>query len=85
MVNVVGQSRYEQLKELLLILAEQIDSKPGARDMASLARQYRETLREIEELEGAEPQDDEINDILTDRESNGKSGAVRKDRTKLSN
>lgn len=85
MVNVVGQSRYEQLKELLLILAEQIDSKPGARDMASLARQYRETLREIEELEGAEPQDDEINDILADRESNGKSGAVRKDRTKLSN
>lgn len=85
MVNVVGRSRYEQLKELLLILAEQIDSKPGARDMASLARQYRETLREIEELEGAEPQDDEINDILTDRESNGKSGAVRKDRTKLSN
>lgn len=85
MVNVVGRSRYEQLKELLLILAEQIDSKPGARDMASLARQYRETLREIEELEGVEPQDDEINDILTDRESNGKSGAVRKDRTKLSN
>lgn len=85
MVNVVGQSRYEQLKELLLILAEQIDSKPGARDMASLARQYRETLREIEELEGAEPQDDEINDILTDRESNGKSGAVRKDRARLSN
>jgi hypothetical protein len=50
MINVVNESRAEQLKELLTVLAEQIDNKPGARDMASLARQYRETLKEIEEI-----------------------------------
>lgn len=37
------------------------------------------------EIIAAAKEDDEIGDILTDRESNGKSGAVRKDRTKLSN
>lgn len=62
--NIVGEgSRLEQLKELLSILAETIDSKPGARDLAQLAKQYRETLREIEDIEGVET-DDEIGDIL---------------------
>jgi hypothetical protein len=58
-------------------LAEQIDSKPGARDMASLARQYRETLKEIEEIEGTEDSDDDIADILQQRAADGKPGAVR--------
>ncbi|MBQ1789090.1 MAG: hypothetical protein II008_02840, partial [Oscillospiraceae bacterium] len=61
----VGEgSRLEQLKELLSILAETIDSKPGARDLAQLAKQYRETLKEIEELERSTDTDDEIGDIL---------------------
>ena len=63
--NIVGEgSRLEQLKELLSILAETIDSKPGARDLAQLAKQYRETLKEIEELERSTDTDDEIGDIL---------------------
>jgi hypothetical protein len=77
MVNTVNEPRVEQLKELLLVLAEQIDSKPGARDMASLARQYRETLKEIEEIEGTTDNDDDIGQLLAKREADGKAGAVR--------
>ena len=77
MINAVNKPRVDQLKELLLVLAKQIDSKPGARDMASLARQYRETLKEIEEIEGAEDNDDDIGQLLARREADGKAGAVR--------
>lgn len=77
MQEMVTQSRAEQLKELLQILAQEIDDKPGARDMASLAKQYRETLREIEEIEGLDGNEDEISQLLSKRESDGKSGAVR--------
>ena len=77
MVNTVNGPRVEQLKELLLVLAEQIDSKPGARDMASLARQYRETLKEIEEIEGTTDDDDDIAKLLAQRDADGKAGAVR--------
>jgi len=80
MVNTVNKPRVEQLKDLLLVLAEQIDSKPGARDMASLARQYRETLKEIEEIEGGASEDDEIGNLLESRQADGKAGAVRKNR-----
>ena len=76
MQNVVNKSRIEQLKELLLIIAEEIDSRPGSRDLAALSRQYRETIKEIEEIEGATP-DDEIAGILSERESNGESRTVR--------
>lgn len=74
-------SRLDQLRELLEILAESIDQKPGARDLASLSKQYRETVREIEELEGAGDQDDEIGEILGARRADGKPGSVRKSRT----
>ena len=77
MVNTVNEPRVEQLKELLLVLAKQIDSKPGARDMASLARQYRETLKEIEEIEGTTDNDDDIGKLLAERDAAGKAGAVR--------
>lgn len=77
---VVTCDRVRQLKELLNILAEQIDGKPGARDMASLARQYRETLKEIKEIEGDETDGDEIGSLLESREADGKSGAVRPNR-----
>ena len=76
MVNTVNKPRVDQLKELLLVLAKQIDSKPGARDMASLAKQYRETLREIEEIEGTED-DDDISRLLAQRDADGKAGSVR--------
>lgn len=74
MQTVAGGSRVEQLRELLLILAKEIDDQPGARDMASLARQYRETLKEIEEIEGNSEQEDEISKLLGD---DGCPGTVR--------
>lgn len=82
MIDAVNKPRAEQLKELLLVLAEQIDRKPGARDMASLARQYRETLKEIEETEGV-ADDDEIGSILAECAADGESRAVRKSRTEI--
>jgi len=80
MTDVLSLRRLDQLKTLLQILAEQIDSRPGARDMASLSRQYRETLKEIEELEGG-GEDDEIENLLESRVADGKAGAVRPDRS----
>ena len=65
MQAVTESSRVEQLRELLLILAKEIDDGPGARDMTSLARQYRETLKEIEEIEGATDDTDEIAKLLS--------------------
>ena len=82
MTDVVNNAaRIVQLKELLKILAEEIDGRPGARDMAQLSRQYRETLREIDEIEGGMDPDDEIAEILSGREADGKPGAVRKNRS----
>lgn len=74
MQTVVERPRLDQLKELLLILAKEIDDGPGARDMASLVKQYRETVKEIEELEGNEPKEDEIAKLLG---GDGVPGAVR--------
>ena len=80
MIGVLQQDRLTQLKALLEVLAAEIDDKPGARDLAQLAKQYRETLKEIEEIEGAEPTNDEISEILSERAADGKPGAVRKNR-----
>lgn len=82
MQSVTDQPRVDQLKELLLILAKEIDDEPGARDLAGLAKQYRELTKEIEEIEGGES-DDEIADLLSSREADGKSRAVRPNRSKL--
>ena len=68
--------RLESLKELARILAKEIDNGDG-KTIPSLARQYRETIREIEEIEGNKSDGDEIADILSEREANGKAGAVR--------
>ena len=78
MQSVTDRPRVDQLKELLLILAKEIDDEPGARDMASLVKQYRETMKEIEELDNGEA-DDEIAEILGDRD--GMPGAVRANRS----
>jgi hypothetical protein len=81
MQTVTDMPRLDQLKELLLILAKEIDDGPGARDMASLVKQYRETIKEIEEIEGSEPKDDEIAKLLGD--SDGVPGPVRKNNTEI--
>lgn len=63
MINA-NSDRLSQLKELRDILADEINSRPGARDLAQLAKQYRETLKEIEELEGNNAEEDEIAKLL---------------------
>lgn len=74
-VNKRGNS-LESLKKLSSILAEKIDlAEP--RDLPSLSKQYRETLIEIERLEGMTDSDDEISEILSERKADGKSGSVR--------
>ena len=63
MINA-NDARLDQLKALAEILADKINSDPGARDMAQLAKQLRETLKEIEEIEGVTNGEDEIDKIL---------------------
>lgn len=74
-------TRLEQLKTLARVLAVNIDSYKDAKTLPQLAKQYRETIREIEEIEGAADDTDEISEILAQRESDGKPGAVRTHRT----
>lgn len=81
--EIISESRLEQLKTLLEILADEIDKRPGSRDLSQLARQYRETLKEIEEIEGMNRGDDEIEEIISGREADGESRAVRPDRTRI--
>ena len=67
-------SRIEQLKELAKVLATAIDECIDPKALPAMAKQYRETIREIEEIEGVSADGDEI------READGKPGAVRKNR-----
>ncbi len=75
--------RLKQLKTLAAVLASGIDDCTDAKTLPQLAKQYRETIREIEEIEGTENNGDEIGEILAQREADGKPGAVRKNRTRL--
>lgn len=59
-----GADRLDQLKQLAKILAENIDMCDSMRDLASLSRQYRETIREIDALENGEESNDEIASII---------------------
>lgn len=72
--------RLDQLENLARILAAQIDrcaAEPdSAKTMPQLARQYRETIREIEEIRGME-KDDEIGEILSNRNADGKPNTIR--------
>lgn len=78
MVEIIKETRLKQLESLLEVLAQEIDQKPGARDLAQIAKQYRETLREIEDIKGVSDNDDTIGELLKARKADGKSGAVRK-------
>lgn len=74
-------NRLEQLENLSKILAAQIDQCTSDTDSAKmipqLARQYRETIREIAEIRGMEKDDDEIGEILSNRNADGKPDAIR--------
>ena len=74
--------RLEKLKKLESFLAGLLQDA-DMKSVASIAKQYRETLAEIEVLEGNVKQDDEIGELLKSRQANGKSNAVRKDRSAL--
>ncbi len=74
-------TRLQKLKNLAAVLAANIDSCDDDRALPALAKQYRETIREIEEIEGAEHHGDEIGAILAQRQADGKPGAVRPDRS----
>lgn len=76
-------TRLQKLKNLAAVLAESIDECESLRILPQLAKQYRETIREIEEIEGTEHHGDEIGEILLQRKADGKPGAVRPDRTAL--
>lgn len=75
-ITVKG-TRLEQLRQLAKVLASSIDACEDCRVLPQLTKQYRETIREIEEIEGADNDTDEIGAILAQRENDGKSGAVR--------
>lgn len=62
-------SRLEKLKALEQELRAAIDTA-DARTLAPLAKQYRETIREIEELEKDNGELDEIARILANRQAN---------------
>ena len=72
----MGDTRLEKLRELEQRLYAEME-EADAKTLPAIARQYRETLKDIEEIEGANGNDDEIADILQDREISGKAGAVR--------
>ena len=64
-------TRLEQLRTLALVIAEHIDSDDDSHSMAQLARQYRETIREISELEGDGDDGDVIAQLIAKHDSEG--------------
>ena len=76
-----GMTRLEKLKNLEKDLSN-LMSKANSRSYAALCRQYRETIKEIEEIEGQDCGEDEIEKLLSGR-ADGMPGAVRADRSKV--
>ena len=69
--------RLEKLKELEEKLYTELQTA-DSRSVAAIAKQYRETIREIEEIEGENNGEDEIAEILGG--GDGVPRAVRKNR-----
>ena len=73
--------RLEMLQLLAGMLAKRLDQGVDDKSLASVAKQYRDTLREIEELKGANGGgDEEIDELMQARAAKGRPGAVRKAR-----
>lgn len=66
--------RLDKLRELEAMLRSNLDTA-DVRSLAGIAKQYRETIREIEEIEGAEVTNDGIAEILSARKADGESAA----------
>jgi len=69
-------TRLDKLKELEERLFRSMNDSDD-KTLPALARQYRETIKEIEEIEGANSNDDAVAKILEERAVSGKAGAVR--------
>jgi succinate dehydrogenase flavin-adding protein (antitoxin of CptAB toxin-antitoxin module) len=76
---ILTMTRLDKLKELEAHLYDSLMSCED-RSLASITKQYRETIKEIEEIEGGESED-EIADILNSRNADGKSRTVRPNRS----
>ena len=63
MERIGALTRLEKLRELETDLKE-LMSKANSRSYAALCKQYRETIKEIEEIEGADNGEDEIAKII---------------------
>ena len=61
----MGETRLEKLKKLEIMLQAKLDTA-DTRSLAGIAKQYRETIKEIEEIEGVDNGEDEIAKILAD-------------------
>lgn len=72
--------RLTKLKQLEAKLETALDECEGDK-VAPLAKQYRETLREIDELEGQKGNNNDISDILRKRQIDGLPGAVRQNKS----
>ena len=72
-----------KLKALAELLAKEMDKVKYSKDLPPLAKQYRETIREIEELDGGAKEEDELADLLKARDADGKSRAVRKNKAEI--
>ena len=70
----------EELKALAELLSRELQIA-DQKTIPQLARQYRETIIEIEKLKGQEQNDDEIDELLSERRAYGKPGAIRQDRS----
>ena len=71
LIDASNEGRFEQLTQLRDILASSIDECESMRDLASLSRQYRETIREIESIESGEDDGDEIASIILRHRKSG--------------
>ena len=77
-------TRLEQLEVLRDKLAKAIETCESMRDLAALSRQYRETIYEIEEIEGRYDGDDELGEILQSRDADRQPDSDSQNRTKFS-
>lgn len=77
------ENRLGKLKALAELLAREMDAVKYSKDLPPLAKQYRETIREIEELDGGTKEEDELTDLLKARDNDGKSRAVRKNKAEI--
>jgi hypothetical protein len=75
-------NRAEQLQILAQTLAKAITECTDEKSLAPLAKQYRETIKELDEIQGGDT-DDEISRIIGFRQAAGRPGAVRENRSDL--